>query len=98
MARITEIAEGIHRISILMPEINLQFNHFLVLDDEPMLYHTGMRRMFPQVLEAARKVMDPAKLRWIGFSHFEVDECGSLNDWFKVAPHAQAVTGVVGRR
>lgn len=96
MARITEIAPGVHRISILYPEINLQFNHFLVIDEEPLLYHTGMRRMFPEILEAVRKVMDPARLRWIGFSHFEVDECGSLNEWLKVAPHAQAVSGVVG--
>ncbi|MGE0480044.1 MAG: MBL fold metallo-hydrolase [Phycisphaerae bacterium] len=96
MASVTEISPGVHRISILMPEINLQFNHFLVVDDEPLLYHTGMRRMFPQVLEAARRVIDPAKLRWIGFSHFEVDECGALNDWLRVAPCAQAVAGVVG--
>lgn len=96
MYRIDEIAHGVHRISILMPEINLQFNHFLIVDEEPMLYHTGMRRMFPEVLEAVGRVIDPATLRWIGFSHFEVDECGSLNDWLEVAPRAQAVTGVVG--
>ncbi len=96
MALITEIAPGVHRISILWPDINLQFNHFLVVDEEPLLYHTGMRRMFPEVLEAVRRVIDPATLRWIGFSHFEVDECGSLNDWLKAAPRAQAVSGVVG--
>lgn len=96
VALITEISPGVHRISILYPEINLQFNHFLVVDEEPLLYHTGMRRMFPDVLEAVRRVIDPAKLRWIGFSHFEVDECGSLNGWLKVAPQAQAVSGVVG--
>jgi flavorubredoxin len=96
MASIHEIAPGVHRISILYPEINLQFNHFLVLDDDPILYHTGMRRMFPQVLECVKRVIDPAKIRWIGFSHFEVDECGSLNDWLKVAPHVQPVSGVVG--
>ena len=96
MTSITEIAPNVHRISILMPEINLQFNHFLIVDDEPLLYHTGMRRMFPGVLEAVKRIIDPATLRWIGFSHFEVDECGSLNDWLKVAPNAQAVSGVVG--
>jgi len=96
MALITEIAPGVHRISILFAEINLQFNHFLIVDDEPLLYHTGMRRMFPEVLDAMKRVIDPAKLRWIGFSHFEVDECGSLNDWLKIAPQAQAVSGVVG--
>jgi flavorubredoxin len=96
MTSIFEISPGVHRISILMPEINLQFNHFLVVDDEPLLYHTGMRRMFPEVLEAVKKLIDPSQLRWIGFSHFEVDECGSLNNWLQIAPHAQAVSGVVG--
>ncbi len=96
MPTVTEIAPSVHRISVLMPEINLQFNHFLVVDDEPLLYHTGMRRMFPAVMEGVKKVIDPARLRWIGFSHFEVDECGSLNDWLRVAPRAQAVSGVVG--
>jgi flavorubredoxin len=96
MASITEISPNVHRISILFREIDLQFNQFLVVDDEPLLYHTGMRRMFPDVLDAVRRVIDPATLRWIGFSHFEVDECGSLNDWLKVAPRAQAVSGVVG--
>ncbi len=96
MAQITEIAPNVHRICILYPEINLQFNHFLVVDDEPLLYHTGMRRMFPEVLASVKRIIDPASLRWIGFSHFEVDECGSLNDWLKVAPRAQAVSGVVG--
>jgi len=96
MALITEIAPHVHRISILWPQINLQFNHFLVVDDEPLLYHTGMRRMFPEVFDAVKRVIDPATLRWIGFSHFEVDECGSLNDWLKAAPRAQAVSGVVG--
>ncbi|MGD2111070.1 MAG: MBL fold metallo-hydrolase [Phycisphaerae bacterium] len=96
MASITEIAPNVHRICILHREINLQFNSFLVVDDEPLLYHTGMRSMFPDVLEAVKTVIDPATLRWIGFSHFEVDECGSLNSWLEVAPQAQAVSGLVG--
>src|SRR6187455_3413580 len=96
MALITEIAPGIHRISILFREINLQFNHFLVVDDEPLLYHTGMRRMFPEMLEAVKRVIDPAKLRWIGFSHFEVDECGALNHWLEAAPHAEPICSRVG--
>lgn len=96
MPHISEIAPNVYRIMVLWPEINLQFNHFLVIDDEPLLYHTGMRRMFPAVHEAVKSLIDPAKLRWIGYSHFEVDECGALNDWFKVAPKALAVAGVVG--
>jgi flavorubredoxin len=96
MPTVAEIAPSVHRISIFWPEINLQFNHFLVVDDEPLLYHTGMRRMFPDVLAAVRTIIDPATLRWIGFSHFEMDECGSLNQWLQIAPRAQAVSGVVG--
>src|SRR3982750_1209245 len=96
MTSITEIAPDLYRISIYVPEANLQFNHFLVKDDEPMLYHTGMRRMFPQVQQAVARILDPAQLRWIGFSHFEVDECGALNQWLQVAPTAQAVCSVVG--
>lgn len=96
MASIAEIAPDVHRISLFMPELNMQFNHFVVLDDEPLLYHTGMRRMFPELLEQVRRVIDPARLRWIGFSHFEVDECGALNEWLRVAPHARPVTGVIG--
>jgi flavorubredoxin len=92
----TEIAPDVFRLSLYVPEFNLQFNHFLVRDDEPLLYHTGMRKMFPQVRDAVAKFIDPAKLRWIGFSHFEVDECGSLNDWLAIAPQAQAVCSVVG--
>jgi flavorubredoxin len=96
MTSITEIAPDLYRISIYVPEGNLQFNHFLVKDDEPMLYHTGMRRMFPLVQQAVARILDPAQLRWIGFSHFEVDECGALNEWLQVAPAAQAVCSVVG--
>ena len=96
MSTITEIAPGVHRICVYAADFNLQFNHFLVVDEEPLLYHTGMRAMFPAVLEAVGRVIDPQRLRWIGFSHFEVDECGSLNDWLKVAPEAQAVSGMVG--
>lgn len=96
MHTISEIAPNVHRICVLYPEINLQFNHFLVVDDEPLLYHTGMRRMFPEVLAAVKRIIDPAQLRWIGYGHFEVDECGSLNEWLKVAPNATPVSGLVG--
>ncbi|THH41205.1 oxygen-binding di-iron domain-containing protein [Neolewinella litorea] len=96
MTHVSEIAPDVYRISVYVPEMDLQFNHFLLKDDEPMLYHTGMRKMFPLVYEAVRKLIDPATLRWIGFSHFEVDECGALNDWLKVAPHATPVCSEVG--
>ncbi len=81
---------------IYVPKANLQFNHFLVKDDEPLLYHTGMRQMFPLVRDAVAQIVDPAQIRWIGFSHFEVDECGALNEWLHVAPAAQAICSMVG--
>ena len=96
MTTVTEIAPDVFRICTLIPEFNLQFNQFLVRDEEPLLYHTGMRALFPQVREAVASLIDPAELRWIGFSHFEPDECGSLNQWLEVAPSAQAVTCEVG--
>jgi len=96
MARVDEIAPDIYRISLFIPEYNLQFNQFLVRDDEPLLFHTGTRRMFPEVREAVSTVIDPASLRWISYSHFEVDECGALNEWLEVAPSAQAACSEVG--
>jgi len=95
-ARIDEIAPDLYRISVYVPDFNLQFNHFLVRDDEPLLFHTGMRGMFPVVREAVAKVIAPASLRWISWSHFEVDECGALNEWLSVAPNASPVCGELG--
>ena len=93
---VTEIAPEIYRISTFHPEFGIQFNQFLVKDEEPFLMHTGMKKMFSTTLEAVSKVINPAKLRWIGFSHFESDECGALNEWLKIAPEAQAVCSFVG--
>jgi flavorubredoxin len=86
----------VYRISIFAPEINLEFSHFLVRDDEPLLFHTGLRGMFPAVREAVARLIDVSKLRHIGFSHFESDECGALNEWLGEAPSAQAVCGLIG--
>jgi flavorubredoxin len=96
MATVTEIAPNVYRISIYAEQFDLQFNHFLVKDDEPLLYHAGMRGMFPDLHEAVAKLIDPSELRWISWSHFEVDECGGLNNWLEVAPSAQAACSVVG--
>jgi flavorubredoxin len=96
MVSTTEIAPDIFRISVFVPEINLEFSHFLVRDDEPVLFHAGLRGMFPVVREQLSRVMDPSKIRHIGFSHFESDECGALNEWLQVAPQAQPVCGLVG--
>lgn len=93
---ITEIAPDLYRLSTYVPEIDLQFNEFLVKDDEPLLFHTGMKAMFPLVRDAVANVIDPSSIRWIGFSHFEADECGSLNEWLRIAPAAQPVCSMVG--
>jgi flavorubredoxin len=93
---ISEIAQDVYRLSLYVPEIDLQFNHFLVKDDEPLLFHTGMKGIFPLVREAVGKIINPADLKHIGFSHFEADECGSLNEWLEIAPRSEAVTSFVG--
>ncbi|HKO96508.1 MAG TPA: hypothetical protein VJU86_05935 [Pyrinomonadaceae bacterium] len=93
---IEEVAPDVFRISTYVPEINLQFNQFLVRDDEPLLFHTGMRSLFPLVRDEVARVIDPSTIRWIGFSHFESDECGALNDWMEVAPQAEPVCSFVG--
>jgi len=95
-ARVTEIAPDHYAISVYVPEFKLRFNHFLIKDEEPLLFHTGMKHMFPLVRDAVMRVIDPSTLRWISFSHFEADECGALNDWLAVAPHAEPVCGLVG--
>jgi flavorubredoxin len=96
MINTSEIAPDVYRISVFVPEINLQFNHFLIKDDEPLLFHTGMKQMFPALLEAASKIIPPSSIKWIGFSHFEVDECGALNDWLQAAPNAKGVCSEAG--
>jgi flavorubredoxin len=96
MAVTTEIAPNIYRISIFAPSANLQFNHFLVNDDEPLLFHTGLRGMHAEIREAVAKLIKVSELRHISFSHFESDECGSLNEWLAAAPNADVICGRVG--
>lgn len=96
MFNLAEIADNVYRISVYVPEIKLQFNHFLVKDEEPLLFHAGLRSMFPLVREAVTRVIDPSTIRHIGFSHFESDECGALNQWLGIAPRAEPVCGLVG--
>ena len=83
---VTEIAPDVFRISTYVPEIDMQFNQFLVRDDEPLLFHAGHRAMFPLVRDAVASLIAPSRVRWIGFSHFEADECGSRNEWLQTAP------------
>ena len=88
MTTIDEIAPDLFRLSVYAPGLDMQFNHFLVRDEEPLLFHTGLRGMFPLLREAVASLIDPARLRFIAWSHFESDECGALNDWLQIAPHA----------
>ncbi len=96
MTNVTEIAPDVYRISTYNENYRLQFNQFLVKDDEPLLFHTGMKGEFPAVREAVARILDPGTVRWISFSHFESDECGSLNEWLQTAPNAQPLCTVVG--
>lgn len=97
MTSITEIAPDIFRINTYIPEADLGFSQFLVRDEEPLLFHTGMRALFPVVRDAVATLIDPSMVRWVGFSHFEADECGSLNEWQATAPNAAGVCSMVGK-
>lgn len=92
-----EVAEGIYRIStpVTMPGGGFSFNQYLILDDEPLLFHTGPRKMFPLVHEAVASVLVPERLRHIAFSHVEADECGSLNEWLAAAQQSAPLCGNV---
>ena len=94
--RVAEVAEGIHQLTTHIPEINLGFNQYLVLGDEPLLFHTGMHGLFPLVSKAAATVFPLDSLRWISFGHLEADESGAMNDWLEVAPAATVVQGQIG--
>lgn len=99
--RVDEIAEGIYRISTPVPAnpglpSGFTFNQFLVVDEEPLLFHTGLRRIFPLVREAVAAVIPVDTLRWVSFSHHEADENGSLEDWLGVAPRSLPLCGRIG--
>ena len=96
MAAITEIAPDVYRISVYAPAFDLQFNQFLVRDDAPLIFHAGLKSMFPLLYDAVRTLVDPSRIRYVSFSHFESDECGALNEWLGRAPAAEAVCGTVG--
>ena len=96
-ATINEIAPDLFRLSVYVPELDMQFNHFLVRDEEPLLFHAGLKAMFPALREAVGKLIDPAGVRYIAWSHFESDECGALNEWLQLAPQAQPVCTLVGK-
>jgi len=97
---ISEIADGIYRLSTFVldiaPPAGFTFNQFLVLGDEPLLFHTWLRRMFPLTREAVGRVVPVERLRWLAFGHYEADECGAMNEWIAVAPQAQVAHGATG--
>jgi len=93
-----EVADGIYRINtpIVLPgAMAFNFNQYLLVDDEPLLFHTGPRQLFAHVRQAVAAVMPVERLRYVGLSHVEADECGSINDWLRVAPQAQPLCGEV---
>lgn len=92
---VTEIAPDVFRLCLFAPDLNLQFNFFLVRDEEPLLFTTGYKACFPMLRDAVARLIDPARIRWVAFSHFESDECGALNLWLEAAPHATPVCGMV---
>ena len=96
---VNEIADDIYRISTWIPDVSPEgftFNQFLVLADEPLLFHTGPRGMFPLVAEAVNTVLPAEDLRWITFGHVESDECGAVNMWLAAAPDSQVAHGALG--
>jgi flavorubredoxin len=94
--RLDEIASRIYRVSVYIPEADFMFNQFLVDGDEPLLFHTGPRQLFPIVSQAINQVRPVEELRWITFGHLESDECGSMNLFLAAAPHAQIAHGRIG--
>jgi flavorubredoxin len=94
-----EIADGIYRLSTHLPDIppaGFTLNQFLVVDDEPLVFHCGPRAMFPSIATAVARVVPMARLRWITFGHVEADECGAMNQWLAAAPTAQVAHGALG--
>jgi flavorubredoxin len=98
--KINEVADGNYRLSTFVSQIappaGFTFNQFLILGEEPLLFHTGLRRTFPAIRSAVSRIVPPERLRWIGFGHYEADECGAMNEWLAVAPRAEVTHGQTG--
>jgi flavorubredoxin len=93
--QVDEIADRVYRISTPVP--GFSFNQILLAADEPLLFHTGPRRLFAATRAGVARVLPPERLRWIGFSHVEADECGALNEWLAAAPRASPLCGAVAK-
>jgi flavorubredoxin len=98
--RVDEIAEDIYRFSTWVPDVappdGFTFNQFLIDAEQPLLFHTGLRAMFPLVSDAVARVTPIDRVRWITFGHVEGDECGSMNEWLAAAPSAEVAHGALG--
>lgn len=97
MPKLTEIAPDLFRITTFVEPYNIQFSQFLLRDDQPLLFHTGPRALFHEVKDAISSLIDPKTLRWIGFSHFESDECATVPEWQQLAPHSEVICSLVGK-
>jgi len=95
---VDEIADGIYRFSTYTDEIpgGFTFNQFLVKGDDPLLFHTGLKGLFPLVSEAVATVVPVEQLRYVSFGHWEADESGALNEWLQAAPNAELAVGTLG--
>src|SRR5678815_1474721 len=94
-----EIADGVFRLSTTVQEVapgGFTFNQYLLTGDEPLLFHTGARQLFPLVSEAVAKVIDVDRLRWVSFGHVESDESGSMNRWLEAAPRSEVLFNPLG--
>jgi flavorubredoxin len=87
--RVAEVADGVYQLTTHIADIDFSFNQYLVTGDEPLLFHTGGRQLFPLVKDAVAKVIAPESLAWITFGHVESDECGSMNQWLAIAPNSR---------
>jgi flavorubredoxin len=94
--RVTEIAPDIYRLSTYVSAADLVFNQYLIDAEEPLLFHAGLRRLFPSAAQAVSKVLPVEGLRWITFGHVEADECGAMNSWLAAAPESSVAHGEVG--
>jgi flavorubredoxin len=96
MSDVYEIADGIYRISTIVPQAPVEFTQFLIKDENPLLFHTGAKGLFPETSEAVKRILgDVSALRYVSWSHLESDECGAVNEFLAAAPNAELVQGQV---
>lgn len=93
---VNEIAPGIYQLSTYVAPADLRFNQYLIVADQPLLFHCGQRQLFPAVRAALARVLPVERLRWVSYGHFEADESGAMNDWLGAAPAASIAVGTIG--